>query len=218
MKANSHVRQLLLDAHGTIEPYDLAGMEKLFAHLQRDPRVSVTGAHYASMINAYGCVAKNLDRAIAQFESIPSRASPPSSTSSSSSTSPSAMLPDVLCYEALFLVFVAHKRPDLVLTYLERFKASHMQMTAYVANVVIKALAASGDLEGARRMFESMEDPPVGFAVNKTIRPVFHTDAHEHEELGRGYDHQQQDGPVYREVRSVGFFSLDYVADQVGTI
>lgn len=145
------------------------------------------------MINAYGCVAKDLDKAIAQFESIPKH--------SSSASSSTTMLPDVLCYEALFLVFVAHKRPDLVLTYLERFKASHMQMTAYVANVVIKALAASGDLEGARQMFESMEDPPVGFAVNKTIRPVFHADPHEHDSDSHSETSQNQDGPVYREVR-----------------
>lgn len=162
-------------------------MERLFAHLQNDRKVSVTGAHYASLINAYGCVAKDLDRAIATFESIPANAPHKASP----------ILPDVLCYEALFLVFVAHKRPDLVATYLRRFKASHMQMTAYVANLVIKSLAASGDMTGAREMFESMEDPPTGHAVSKTIRPVWNADGERAHETATPLP---QDGPVYREV------------------
>lgn len=162
-------------------------MEEIFVKLEGDSRVHVNGAHHASMINAYGCVAKDLERAIARFESIrPSHANP---------MSPNApLLPDVLCYEALFLVFVAHKRPDLVLTYLQRFKASHLQMTPYVANLVIKALAAAGDLDGARNMFESMEDPPSGHASAGKIGARHSVDGAE------AYTGVSPAGHVYREV------------------
>jgi len=59
---------------------------------------------------------------------------------------------------------------------------------------VIKALAASGDLEGARKVFESMEDPATGFAVSKTIRPVWHGDSERSHE-----GEYSPEGPVYRE-------------------
>jgi len=38
-------------------------------------------------------------------------------------------------------------------------------MTAYIANFVIKGYAALGDMERAREVFESLEDPPTGVAA-----------------------------------------------------
>ena len=84
-------------------------------------------------------------------------------TNYASNTSP---LPDSSCYEALINVFVTLHRTDLIQTYLERLKKDHVHMTPYVANVVIKGLAGCGDMEGARALFETMEDPPSGWAAN----------------------------------------------------
>ena len=74
-------------------------MENVFHKLQDDTSVELTGAHFASLINAYGCVAKRFDKAISIFESM--------------RTVPRAPAPDAAVFEAVINVIVAHKRTEL---------------------------------------------------------------------------------------------------------
>ncbi|KAJ1308464.1 hypothetical protein OPQ81_004168 [Rhizoctonia solani] len=145
---SAHTYKLLLDCYGTIEPVDLASMEDVFKRLQQDRSVPVQGAHWAALINAYGCAAHDLDRALSTFDNIPAHAQP-----------------DAVTYEALFNVIVMHHRIDLVPQYLKRMTDAGVHMTAYIANLLIKGYAAAGHLERARGVFDSMIDPPVGLAA-----------------------------------------------------
>ena len=131
-------------------------METTFARLVKDKRVSVQGSHWAALINAYGCVDKDLDKAIAVFNSIENH---PSTLRSRSH------LPDAVVFEALINVFVTLRRTDLVPTYLERLEQSGVHMTAYIANLLIRGYAAAGNIVDARKVFESLADPPVGVAA-----------------------------------------------------
>jgi pentatricopeptide repeat protein len=173
----------LLDAHGTIEPIDLTSMERVFKDLEADKKVRVSGVHWASLINAYGCVSKNLDRAIQIFESV--------------SSHPDAKyaherLPDAVTFEALVGALVVNRRMDLLPSYLTQLEASGTHMTAYIANAIIRGHAASGDLDAARTVFEGMADPPVGVAAPNNHAP----------HVGKQQQQQQavsSDAPVYRE-------------------
>lgn len=131
-------------------------MEKTFTQLVDDRSVTVQGSHWAALINAHGCVGKDLDKAIAVFDSI---AVHPSTLTSG------AQLPDAVAFEALINVFVTLRRTDLVPTYLERLQRSGVHMTAYIANLLIRGYAAAGDIDKARKVFESLADPPVGVAA-----------------------------------------------------
>jgi len=161
-------------------------MERVFRQLEQDRDVAVGGPHFASLINAYGCVAHDLDKAISTFESI---ASKPYVLRAPASA---ARLPDPVCYEAIINVFVAHRRTDLIRQYLDRLNVTHVHMTAYVANLVIKGMAQCGDMEGARAMFESLGDPPSGCAGH--VRHGSHADGETEMET-----QTLTDGPVYRE-------------------
>ncbi|TFK56292.1 hypothetical protein OE88DRAFT_1652965 [Heliocybe sulcata] len=156
VKPSAHTYKLLLDVHGTIEPVDNVAMEQTFDRLAQDKSLSVTGAHWASLINSYGCVQKNLDKAIHTFESI---ANHPASAQAS------AALPDAVAYEALINVFVTLRRTDLIPQYVKRLHESEIHMTAYIANLIIKGYAAGGDIDSARTVFESLADPPEGVAA-----------------------------------------------------
>jgi hypothetical protein len=158
--------QLLLDAYGTIEPVDISAMETVFKELEANQRVRLQGAHWASMLNAWGCVQKDLNKAIAIFESVATH---------SSSLRSSDTLPDAVTYEALINVLVTHRRMDLVSIYLERLHASGIHLTAYIANLLIKGHAAAGDMDQARTIFETLEDPPQGMAA--TSNHVSHSSA-----------------------------------------
>ena len=146
-----------------------------------DRSVVVNGTHWASLINSWGCVTKDLERAVAIFDSI---ATHPATLKSS------AVLPDAVCYEALINVLVSHHRMDLVAKYVQQLKDSNVHMTAYVANVLIRGYAASGDLDGARRVFENLVDAPSGYAA------VNNHAAHETDMP----NFVPPEAPVYREV------------------
>jgi pentatricopeptide repeat protein len=171
--------QLLMDAYGIVEPVDIDSMERVFQDLQNDRKVEVQGSHFASLINAYGCVQKDLDKAIAAFDSIP--------------LYPRSPPPDAVVFEAMFNVLVTHRRTDLIPEYISRMSTAGVHMTAYIANCLIKGYAVIGDLEQARTVFESLSDPPEGIAAPNNHIP---------HEPGQSLAVNPME-PVYREVSTV---------------
>jgi len=147
----AHTYKLLLDAYGAIEPVDVESMEGVWKSIQDDPNVRISGTHFASLINAYGCVLKDLDKAISVFASIP--------------TFPGSPPRDAVVFEAMINTLVAHRRTDLMPEYIAMMTAEGIHMTAYIANFLIKGYAAIGDMDQARAIFESLVDAPSGVAA-----------------------------------------------------
>lgn len=159
-------------------------MEKVFQDLVADSSVSVQGTHWAALINAYGCVHKDLDKALQVFDSI---ATHPSTNSRNSP------LPDAVVYEALINTLVTLRRMDLMPAYIERLQASSVHMTAYIANLLIKGYASVGEIERSREIFESLQDPQEGVAAPHNHVP--------HQNKQANASPIPVNAPVYREVR-----------------
>ncbi|THH32159.1 hypothetical protein EUX98_g2008 [Antrodiella citrinella] len=170
----AHTYKLLLDAYGTIEPLDISSMEQTFKQLEADTSVPIHGIHWASLINAYGCANKDLDKAISIFEGIAEH--------------PGSAVPDAICFEALLNVLVTLKRTDLIPQYLEKWTNYGIHMTAYIVNLVIKGYACGGYIEQARAVFESMIDPPEGVAAPNN-----------HAAYDASSNGVPADAPIYRE-------------------
>ncbi|KAI0314732.1 hypothetical protein OF83DRAFT_1063300 [Amylostereum chailletii] len=162
IRPTAHTYKLLLDAYGTIEPVDFRKMEKSFADLSAERTLNVQGAHWASLINAYGCVGKSLEKATAVFDSI---ATHPTTLASGLS------LPDAVTFESLINVLVTLRRADLIPYYVDRLKGLGIHMTAYIANLLIRGYSAAGEIEQARALFENLVDPPVGVAAPNNHAP-----------------------------------------------
>ena len=175
-----------MDTYGCLEPVDLPAMERVFEELQANPNVEFTSGHFASLINAYGCVAKDFDKAIAVFQSIPTYSGAPPL--------------DAVIFEAVINVIVAHRRTDLLPVYVSKMNEAGVHMTAYIANFLIKGYANIGDLEHARSIFESLRDPPRGVAA-----PNNH--ASHHPEVSPDVNIMDV---VYREVR-INFFIFQHI-------
>jgi len=171
----AYTYKLLMDAYGAIEPVDIDKMEETFKALQNDRSVEIQGNHFGSLINAYGCVKKDLDKAIEVFNSIP--------------TFPRAQPVDALVFEAMVNALVAHRRTDLIPEYLAKMEAAGVRMTAYIANFLIRGYAMVGEVERARSIFESLEDPLEGMAAPNNHAP--------HEPSSSPV--VDQSAPVYRE-------------------
>ncbi|KAL6304056.1 hypothetical protein BKA93DRAFT_826051 [Sparassis latifolia] len=169
VKPTAHTYKLLIDAYGCIEPVDIQAMESNFESLTEGEHPMVQGTHWAALINAYGCVQKNLEKALAIFDSI---ATHPSTLHSG------AALPDAVVFEALINVLVTLRRPDLIPVYTERLVSYGVHMTAYIANLLIKGYASTGDIERAREIFESLADPPEGVAAPHNHAPHDDETAH----------------------------------------
>jgi pentatricopeptide repeat protein len=165
--------QLLIDCYGTIEPVSVSLMESTFASLVSDSSVRVQGCHWASLLNAHGCVLKDLSSALSIFASIPSP-------------------PDPIVWETMINVYVSNDRSaDLLPQFVDKMKMEGVRMTAYIANALIKGYSSCDEIGRARDVFDEMEDPPRGFAG------LFNRSAHEGEDRLPA----PQGCPVYREVR-----------------
>ena len=177
--------KLLIDAYGCIEPIDLPAMQQVFDDLVADRNVAVQGTHWAALINAWGCVQKDLDQAVAIFDSIATHPT----------TNPrGAPMPDAVVYEAMINTLVTLRRMDLVPAYIDRLRASGVHMTAYIANLLIKGYASVGDIERSREIFESLQDPQEGVAAPHNHAP--------HQNKPQSASSVPADAPVYREVCS----------------
>ncbi|PLW20644.1 hypothetical protein PCASD_17096 [Puccinia coronata f. sp. avenae] len=161
LSPSDHTYNLLMQAYGFIEPCDTAAMERIFQRACADRNVMITGAHWSTLLNVKGCVEKDLSGTIGLFEQIAQHGSQLKGRKIGGEM---CKLPDAVCYEALFNVFLAFKRADLVPDYVLRMQRDGIHMTAYVVNTLMKVYAASGLIDHARSLFESLVDPPPGHA------------------------------------------------------
>ncbi|KAJ1021855.1 hypothetical protein NDA16_003618 [Ustilago loliicola] len=170
VEPSAHTYKLLLDMFGAIEPVQPQEMERVFAEIVANPSVMVQGTHWASLINCYGCMLNDLERAIATFDSIATH-------SSTQARKDGNNMPDAVSFEALLAVFVAHHRSDLIRSHLDKMKQAGVAMTAYVANLLIRGYSMEeGEvgLEEARALFESMSEPAAGVAAMGNHPPRAH--------------------------------------------
>lgn len=141
--------KLLMETY-VLEPINIQKVESVFNTVLRNPKVELQGTHFATLINAYGCVMKDLDKALAIFHSVPSN---------------SRGVPlDALIVESTINVIVAHRRMDLLPEIIAKMTLAGVHMTAYIVNAMIRGFAITGDLSQAREVFESLIDPPTGVA------------------------------------------------------
>ncbi|KAJ3803672.1 hypothetical protein F5876DRAFT_14162, partial [Lentinula aff. lateritia] len=127
----SYTYKLLMEAYA-LEPLDIPRMEAVFQELTDNHRVELQGTHFATLINAYGCVAKDLNKALAAYDYVFDH--------------PRKPVIDALVFEAIANVCVAHRRIDLMPQFVTKMSEVGVHMTAYIVNVMIKGFAAVGDI------------------------------------------------------------------------
>jgi hypothetical protein len=137
-------------------------MDDVFAWLVADRSIEVQGIHWVALINAYGCVKKDLNKAIEIFDTIPSHPSMQQSC---------LCLPDTVVYKSMINMLITVKCMDLILEYFKHLTSSGVYMTVYIANLLIKGHAANGKLKSTHKIFESLTDPPVGVAAPNNHQP-----------------------------------------------
>jgi len=140
---SSHTYKLLMDAYATLEPVDLDAAENILKLIASD-RQRPTSAHYAALIHAYGCVKQDLESAKRWFYQV---IDPQFSN---------RVAPDEALYQALIESYVANHRVSECDQIFRHMKANNVKLTVYMANHLIHGWTIAGNLEEARKVFDSL--------------------------------------------------------------
>jgi len=143
LRPSAHTYKLLMDAYATLEPVDVDAAErilKLIAHDGQKP----TSSHYAALIHAYGCVKQDLEAAKSWFFKV------------IDPTFADFVHPDETLYQALIEAHVANHRVADCGEIFAHMKANNVKITVYMANHLIHGWTIEGNLEEARRVFDSL--------------------------------------------------------------
>jgi pentatricopeptide repeat protein len=140
---SAHTYKLLMEAYATLEPVDLKAAENILQLITKDGQ-RPTSVHYAALVHAYGCVKQDLQSAINWFYN----AINPEFRNS--------VTPDETLYQALIEAYVANHNIAECGTIFKHMEENKVKLTVYMANHLIHGWTIAGNLEEARRVFDSL--------------------------------------------------------------
>lgn len=140
---SAHTYKLLIDAYATLEPIDVVAAENILKLIASD-RQRPTSAHYAALIHAHGCVRQDLETAKSWFYRVidPQFAGHVS--------------PDETLYQALIEAYVANHQVADCDPVFQHMKENNVKLTVYMANHLIHGWTIAGNLDEARKVFDSL--------------------------------------------------------------
>jgi pentatricopeptide repeat protein len=136
----AHTFKLLIDAHGGLEPVDMNAAEGVFQMI-RAVGQAPEPVHYASLIQARGCVLHDMEGARHVFDSV---------------MKDSRMPPEPCLFQALFEAMVANRQVAASEPVLEEMRARHVELTPYIANTLIHGWAAENNIAKAEEIYAGL--------------------------------------------------------------
>jgi pentatricopeptide repeat protein len=138
-----HTHKLLIDAHATLEPVDMAAAEAQLAGM-RAAGMAPEAVHYAALLHAKGCVGRDLAAARAVYDAAVAEGG-------------AAVARQPCLYQALLEAAAANGKLAVVAPRtLADMQARGVQVTAYVANALIGGWAGEGRVDMARAAYEAL--------------------------------------------------------------
>ncbi|KAI9781604.1 MAG: hypothetical protein M1839_005819 [Geoglossum umbratile] len=140
IRPTMHSYKLLIDAHATLEPTDMAAAEAVLDTI-RNSGQQPEAVHYASLIHAKGCVLRDMDGAREVFNSVLSKAD---------------IRPQPCLYQALFEAMVANHRVTDTEALLKDMSTRRVEMTPYIANTLIHGWAMEKNIAKSKAIYEDI--------------------------------------------------------------
>ncbi|KAL4928734.1 pentatricopeptide repeat protein [Aspergillus undulatus] len=140
IKPTMHTYKLLIDAHASLEPVDMAAAEKVLETVKASGQ-EPEAVHYASLIHAKGCVMRDMEAAHNVFKTAVSN--------------PKVQVQPCL-YQALLESMVANRQVAQTESIVEDMAKRRVEMTAYIANTLIHGWAAEGNVNKANAIYNSV--------------------------------------------------------------
>lgn len=137
IEPTSHTYKLLVDAHATLEPINMAAAEAVLDVI-RSTGQQPDAVHYSSLIHAKGCVMHDLQGAKAIFNSV--MADP-------------SITPQACLFQALFEAMVANHLVSETELILNEMPEKGVSMTPYIANTLIHGWASEKNIKKAESIY-----------------------------------------------------------------
>ncbi|KAJ5312826.1 hypothetical protein N7508_003656 [Penicillium antarcticum] len=135
-----HTYKLLIDAHASLEPINMAAAEEVLEHMKAAGQYP-DAVHYASLVHAKGCVLYDLAGARKVFDTVMSNP---------------RVRPQPCLYQALFESMVANNRVSDTEEVVQNMSQRKIEMTAYIANTLIHGWATEGNVFKAKAIYDSI--------------------------------------------------------------
>jgi pentatricopeptide repeat protein len=135
-----HTYKLLIDAHATLEPTDMAAAEAVLNTI-RSSGQQPEAVHYSSLIHAKGCVLHDMDGARKVFDTVLSETN---------------IRPQACLYQALFEAMVANHRVMDTEALLKDMSARRVEMTPYIANTLIHGWATERNIAKSKAVYDDI--------------------------------------------------------------
>ncbi|KAL8969443.1 MAG: hypothetical protein Q9183_001995, partial [Haloplaca sp. 2 TL-2023] len=132
-----HTYKLLIDTYATLQPVNLPAAEGVLDAI-RASGGRPEAVHYASLVHAKGCALHDMAGARATFDAA--MANP-------------EVRPQACLYQSLFESMVANHCVEDIGAILQHMAARRVEMTPYIANVLIKGWAHAGDITKAQGLY-----------------------------------------------------------------
>ncbi|KAL4883252.1 hypothetical protein BJY04DRAFT_206543 [Aspergillus karnatakaensis] len=140
IRPTMHTYKLLIDAHASLEPVDMAAAEKVLETINASGQ-EPEAVHYASLIHAKGCVMRDMESAHNVFKTAVSN--------------PKVNAQPCL-YQALLESMVANHQVAQTEAIVEDMAKRRVEMTAYIANTLIHGWATEGNVPKAKAIYNSV--------------------------------------------------------------
>lgn len=140
IKPTLHTYKLLIDAHASLEPVNMAAAEAVLESMKAAGH-QPDAVHYASLVHAKGCVLHDLAGARKVFDAV---------------VSDRRVRLQPCLYQALFESMVANHRVADTEEVVQNMFARRVDMTAYIANTLIHGWAAEGNVSKAKAIYDSI--------------------------------------------------------------
>ncbi|KAL8870985.1 MAG: hypothetical protein Q9174_003094 [Haloplaca sp. 1 TL-2023] len=135
-----HTYKLLIDTYATLQPVNLPAAEGVLDTI-RASGGRPEAMHYASLVHAKGCALHDMAGARATFDAA--MANP-------------EVRPQACLYQSLFEAMVANHCVEDTEALLHHMAARRVNMTPYIANVLIKGWATAGDITKAQQWYRQI--------------------------------------------------------------
>ncbi|KAJ5246711.1 hypothetical protein N7468_001694 [Penicillium chermesinum] len=138
IKPTMHTYKLLIDAYASIEPANMDAVEKVLDSMKAAGH-QPEAVHYAAVVHGQGCVQHDLAGARQVFDSV---------------IADRRVRPQPCLYQALFEGMVANKRVADTEPIVRGMATRGVELTAYIANILIAGWAAEGNVAKAKNIYD----------------------------------------------------------------
>lgn len=140
IKPTSHTYKLMIEAHASLEPVDLASAEGVLQEMKA-AGVQPEAVHYGTLIHAKGCVMHDMAGARALFDQV---------------LASGTIRPTDNLYQNLFEAMVANHQVAETDQVLQGMSTRNVKMTPYIANTLIHGWAAQRNIAKAKAIFNEL--------------------------------------------------------------